>query len=152
MSTIDKRRSSKSERGSDPRNKEELQMSGQWRHWLSVVAVLFLLAVPVISIAEDAADVSGPWALTFQGRQGPRTMDMTLQQEGSKLTGSLSGPQGNQMPLTGTVEGNAIEFKVTFQTQRGDFDITYKGEVQGDEMSGQAQMPQNSIEWSAKRK
>jgi hypothetical protein len=73
-------------------------------------------------------------------------------QDGEKLSGGLTGPQGRTMPLTGSITGDAITFTVTFQTQRGEFQLTYSGTVEGDTMKGTAQTPQAAIEWTGKRK
>jgi hypothetical protein len=102
--------------------------------------------------AEEAVDVSGAWSLTIQGRQGPRTMDLNLEQDGEELSGTLTGPQGRETPFTGSIKGAKIKFTVKFQTQRGELEIIYKGTVEGDEMSGKAQLPQAAIDWSAKKK
>ena len=118
----------------------------------SVIALALCLAVPAMAAAEDSVDVTGNWSLTWQGRQGPRTMDMKLAQEGGAVTGAIVGPQGNEMPLTGTADGAAIEFTIEFKTQRGDFEITYKGTVEGDSMKGTAEVRGNQMEWSAERK
>jgi hypothetical protein len=117
--------------------------------FVMMAAVLCLITAPLTFAAEDTVDVSGAWSMTFQGRQGPVTMAMNLEQDGTKLTGALSGRQGRQMPLKGKVKGDKINFKVAFQTQRGEFEITYKGTVEGDEMKGTAQLPQNTVDWSA---
>jgi hypothetical protein len=119
---------------------------------VSLVAGLCLVAVAGVVAAEDPVDVSGDWSITWQGRQGERTLDAKFEQDGETLTGTVSGPQGRSMPLAGSVTGNAIEFTVTFQTQRGEFERTYKGEVEGDTMKGKAELPNGTpIDWSAKR-
>jgi len=118
----------------------------------TLIALALCLALPAIVAAEDAVDVAGDWSLTFQGRQGPRTMDMNLVQDAGALTGSLVGPQGREMPLTGTIEGAKIEFTVKIQTQRGEFEITYRGDVEGDSMGGKAEVRANQMDWSAERK
>jgi hypothetical protein len=118
----------------------------------SMIALTLCLAVPAMVAADDTVDVTGDWSLTWQGRQGPRTMDMKLAQESGALTGTIVGPQGNEMPLTGTIEGAKIEFTVKFTTERGEFEITYKGDVEGDAMKGKAEVRGNEMEWSAVRK
>ena len=108
------------------------------------------LALP--AMAEEMVDVTGDWSLTFQGRQGPRTMDVTFAQDGGALTGTVTGPRGNEMPLTGSIEGAAIQFTVTFSTPRGEFEIVYAGTVEGGAMKGTAEIRGNEVEWSAERK
>jgi hypothetical protein len=113
--------------------------------------IMMVLGLALPAMAEDV-DVTGDWSLTWQGRQGERTMDMKLAQDGGALTGAIIAPQGNEMPLTGTVEGAKIQFTVKFQTQRGEFEIVYKGDVEGDAMKGTADIRGNQMTWSAKKK
>jgi len=117
---------------------------------IALIATALCLAVP--AMADDVVDVSGSWSLTWQGRQGPRTVDVTFTQDGGALTGTMVGPRGNEMPLTGTIDGAAIEFTIEFHTERGDFEIAYKGTVDGDSMKGTADIRGNQMEWSAARK
>ena len=122
------------------------------RTWVAVVALAGLLAAPGMAVAEETVDVSGAWTITWQTRQGERTMTANFEQDGEKLTGALVGPQGRSMPLNGSVKGDSIKFTVQFETQRGDFEVTYKGKVEGDTMKGKAQTPQAAIDWSGQRK
>ncbi len=116
----------------------------------ALMATALCLALTVA--AEDAVDVGGDWSLTFQGRQGPRTVDLNLVQDGGALTGTFVGPQGKEMPVTGTIEGAKIEFTVQIKTQRGEFEIVYRGDVEGDSMKGKAEMRGNQMGWSAEKK
>ena len=111
-----------------------------------------LVALPGMVSAQDAVDVSGAWDVTWQGRQGPRTLEVTFEQDGEQLSGEAVGPQGQSKPISGSLKGDRIEFAVSFQTQRGEMEITYRGTVDGDTMKGTAEARGNTREWSAQRK
>lgn len=78
------------------------------------------------------------------------TQTLTLQQDGSKLTGTLKGQRG-EAPVTGTISGNNISFSVTRSTPNGDMKIDYTGMVSGDTMKGTMAVRGNSVDWTAKR-
>ncbi len=114
---------------------------------------LCAMALLVIPMSLLAADVTGDWEMTSQGRQGPRTQDIHFKQDGEKITVTMQGFRGNEMTGEGTIKGNDIEWTFSFTTQRGDMTLAYKGKVEGDTMSGTVQMGDfGSREWTAKRK
>lgn len=115
------------------------------------LSILFLL---VVSLNALEADVTGDWEITVNSpRRGERTSTMNIEQEGEKITVTMEGMRGGEMKGEGTVKGNEIEWTVTRDTPRGEFTMTYKGKVEGDTMSGEAQMGDfGTMEWTAKKK
>ena len=93
---------------------------------------VLLLLLPVIALA---ADVSGKWEcqVDLGGQGGSPTF--TFQQAGEKLTGKYAGALG-EADLTGSVKGDAIEFKFTVKSDLGELTATYSGTVSGDTMKG----------------
>jgi hypothetical protein len=85
-----------------------------------------------------AADVSGDWTGHMSGPDGGAGMAITLhlKQDGSKLTGTMDGPQGDTVQISdGKVQGDKISFSVTVSMGGGDgMTIVHEGTVQGDEM------------------
>jgi hypothetical protein len=112
-----------------------------------VCAMALLLAATGYA---QAGKVAGKWELTSEGRQGPMTRDMTIEQDGEKIKGVISGQRGDQ-EFTGTVKGKDISFTVKFQTPNGERTVEYKGTVDGDSMKGTVEMGPRTVEWSAKR-
>jgi len=113
-----------------------------------------LVLLAVLSLAASAADVSGTWAMTSQGRQGEMTRDITIAQDGNKITVTMPpGPRGGDpMVGEGTIDGNAIEWTVNRETPRGQMTMVYKGTVDGDTMKGTVNVMDNVMEWTAKKK
>jgi hypothetical protein len=126
-------------------------MEEQMKKVYSVIAMFSLLLIPVLAGAQDI-DVTGDWEITTQSPRGERTSDIHFEQEGEKLTVTMQ-IMGEEATAEGTVKGNKIEWSVTRSTQRGEFTISYSGTVEGDAMSGEAQMgDRGSMAWSAKKK
>ncbi len=120
------------------------------RNILILSAALLLLAGSAL-----AQDISGEWEMTTEGRQGPQTSTMKIEQDGEKITVTMEGRMG-EMTGEGTIKDNKIEWKVTRETQRGEFTTTYTGTVDGNTMSGKSEMNMGERvmerEWTAKKK
>jgi hypothetical protein len=81
-----------------------------------------------------ATDVTGTWEGEFAMPDGSASfpLSFTLKQDGMKVTGSISNPQGGD-PITiidGKIDGDKISFKVSVNGGT----ITHEGTVTGDEM------------------
>jgi len=122
------------------------------RKTCSLLSVLALVLIPLLLTAQDV-NVTGDWEMTTQSPRGERTQTIHIEQDGEKITVTMEGRQGEEITAEGTVKGNKIEWSMTRSTPRGDFTITYTGTVEGDTMSGEAQMGDfGSMEWKAKKK
>ena len=113
------------------------------RKHLSLVFVM-VCSLASCLLAQDAAqgdsqpaNVAGKWQMSWQGRDGAKTAALQLQQDGSKLTGTLDGERGSAA-ITGTVNGNNISFTTRAQGHRN-FTLVYTGTIDGDKMSGTSQ-------------
>ena len=81
------------------------------------------------------ADVSGKWTAQVPGRDGqPQETTFTFKVEGDKLTGAVSGRQGDTPIADGKVSGDEISFTVTRERQGNVIKQLYKGKVAGDEI------------------
>jgi hypothetical protein len=76
-----------------------------------------------------AADISGTWQVTVETNQGSGTPTVIFQQAGEKLTGTFKSQLFGDVPLTGSVKDNAIEF--TFEAEAGGqkLKVAYKGAI-----------------------
>jgi hypothetical protein len=134
----------------------------------SLILLLALLTTGILVMA--AVNVTGTWDMVTQGRNGEQHQDITLKQDGEKLAVSMmmpgrGGAEPTEVKGEGTVKGNALEFKITRTTQRGEFTTIYKGTVVDDthmkgtrEMSMGGQPPAGggqapaATEWTATKK
>ncbi len=102
------------------------------------VATLTPSEAPSTSAA--STDLSGTWTGQWErvGIAGQGAMDLTLQQQGSALTGSIEFHDSLCLTparqLTGVVAGNAVQFSVN----EGGTAATFTGTLRGTTLSGQA--------------
>jgi hypothetical protein len=114
-----------------------------------------LLAAVVAAAAPQAApvDVSGVWILTQQTPQGEMTLEATFVQEKETLKVSMIGPQGTEMKGEGKIVESSLEWTLAISTPNGEFQVLFKAKVDGETMTGEAQMGEfGTLAFSAKRK
>jgi len=94
--------------------------------------ILFLL----LAVAAWAADVTGTWKGEMTSPDGNTfSLTYTFKQDGSKLTGTVLGPQGDALPLdNGKVEGDKISFSVKVDFNGGTV-FSSEGTIKGDEIT-----------------
>ena len=129
--------------------------------WCVQLTACVLLLSAVSTQAQDAkkADPTGTWTWTAQGRNGGEAREITLKLklEGEKLTGAMSGRQGNDTPITnGKIAGDEVSFDVTREFQGNSMTQKYKGKIAGDTITGKISSERDGQarerEWVAKRK
>jgi hypothetical protein len=98
----------------------------------ALLSVCFVFAA--LSLAW-AADVNGKWTAQVPGRGGQtREQTFNFKVEGDKLTGTVSGMQGDNPISDGKVSGDEISFTVKISFNGNDVTLLYKGKVSGDEI------------------
>ena len=102
------------------------------RHRMVFFAAAFILAAAALAWA---ADVNGKWVAQVPGRGGQtREQTFNFKVDGKKLTGTVSGMQGENPISDGTVNGDDISFIVTASFQGNSVKVIYKGKASGDEI------------------
>jgi hypothetical protein len=96
-----------------------------------------VVALATIALAQNAS-VVGNWDITIESPQGTRTSQLIIKQDGDKLTGMMKSPRGERPVDSITVKGSDITMTMTVNAQGQDLVITYKGKVEKDKMSGDA--------------
>jgi len=92
------------------------------------------LVLAAISVAW-AADLNGKWVAQVPGRNGQtRETTFNFKVEGSKLTGTVSGRQGDNPISDGTIKGDDVSFTVVANFNGNEIKLLYKGKVSGDEL------------------
>jgi hypothetical protein len=93
------------------------------------------LVFAALTMALAAADVTGKWVAQVPGREGQTNeTTITLKAEGDKVTGTISGRQGDTAISDGKVSGDSISFNVVREMQGNSIKIVYKGKISGDEI------------------
>jgi len=90
----------------------------------------------VLAFGLLAADVSGKWTAQVPGRQGAMMeRTFTFKADGDKLSGTVSGFQGMDIPITdGKVAGDTVSFVTSIERNGNTFKSNYTGTVAGDEI------------------
>ena len=100
--------------------------------------MLFLsacLVLAAISVAW-AADPNGKWVAQVPGQNGQtRETTFNFKVEGGKLTGTVSGRQGDNPISDGTVKGDEVSFTVVANFNGNSIKLLYKGKVSGDDLN-----------------
>ena len=92
-----------------------------------------LIAIPALVSAQG---VDGKWAGEAQGGRGPQQVTLTLKADGGKLTGSVTGGRGGEVPIEeGTVSGSALKFRTKVQGRGGEITLNWTGTLKGDEIA-----------------
>jgi hypothetical protein len=75
---------------------------------LLAVAAAFLLPL----VASAASPIDGTWTGQIPGREGPLTLTFTFKAEGGSVTGSVRGDNAPSPIVSGSIKGNAFDFKI----------------------------------------
>jgi hypothetical protein len=113
---------------------------------LAIVGVFLFTSAPVAQ-----SNVSGSWELNINGPQGPITATANLKQDGEKVTGTFSGPQGD-VEASGTMKGNALSLAFSVNTSQGALSITMNGEVNGTSIKGVLDFQMGTADFTGTKK
>ena len=114
------------------------------------ISTFFAVAL-LISSAFGQTSVAGDWDGSFNTPGGARPFKVVLKVEGEKLSGVAKRASGD-VPITGTIKGDVINFSYTINYGGNDLTLIYSGKVVGDSMSGTVSFGGNAEDtWSAKR-
>lgn len=88
-----------------------------------------------------AAQIAGSWAMTLNSPQGPMDVTMTTTQTGATFTGTMtSNVMGTQTIDEGQVNGRNVSWSMTMQFGGQSITISYRGQVEGNRMTGSAEL------------
>ncbi len=92
--------------------------------------LLVTLALVFAAAPARAADVDGKWTGSIDTPMGAIPLNFTFKAEGPALNGSMSGPDGGELPIkNGKIDGNKISFVVSVDFGGMSFDLNYNGTV-----------------------
>jgi len=102
--------------------------------------VLSLLALIAAASPRPAtADVAGNWRVEFVIPSGEMGVNMTINQNGAKLTGRVVNEDG-EFPLEGTVADDEVTVSWTVPDAGTPLQITMKGKIEGEYITGVARL------------
>ena len=83
-----------------------------------------------------AADITGNWTGTIQMGDNPFPLTYAFKQDGEKLTGTVTGPQGDPLTLqNGKVTGDKVSFFVNVDMGGTPAKFSSEGVIKGDEIT-----------------
>ena len=112
------------------------------RHVMTA-GILILLSAAVCL----AADINGRWEGTISGQNGDFNLVFNFHVDGSKLTGTVETPNGENPITDGKVDGDHLSFKTHFN----DNDIGHEGTISGDTIDLKVEGPWGQSEVTLKR-
>lgn len=97
------------------------------------------LALGLLALAPGAllaqASLDGDWELAVTMPQGPNTVDLSIKQDGDKLTGTLKTPLGS-LPVAGTLSDGVVTLAAAVKLQGNGIDLGLNGKVNGEALTG----------------
>jgi hypothetical protein len=87
-------------------------------------------AIAMLTVTAVAADVTGKWSGQVPSRGEAVATAFTFKVDGDKLTGTMTGPQGEVALQEGKVSGDQISFTTT----GGNAKILFQGTAAGNEI------------------
>src|SRR5438067_1602823 len=98
-------------------------------------ATRLLFALTTVTALLTAADLTGRWKGELQNPNGGnRPVSFAFKQDGNKLTGFLTGTQGDDAISEGTITGDAFSFIVDTSWGEQKRRAEYHGKVVGEEI------------------
>src|ERR1017187_1689184 len=108
----------------------------QKRTFLGRTPVVALLVGVVLAGAGLAADITGNWTGSMSMGDNQFTLAYSFKQDGEKLTGTVTGPQGDPLPLNdGKVVGDKVSFNVKVDMGGNPAKFSSEGVIKGDEIA-----------------
>ena len=95
---------------------------------LAAMAVMFM----VTAQSSAQTNMSGSWSMEVSTDQGVTMPELTLVQDGMKLTGQYSSYTLGNNNVTGTVDGNNVTISFQADLQGQSAPVVYRGTVDAD--------------------
>ena len=97
------------------------------------------------------ADLSGTWTLTIETPMGVSNPVLTIWKSGGGYEGSYESRRGKRVVEDVEVKGQTFSFRMVGSMPMGDFDMVYKGSIEGEKISGTIGNPMGEIAFVGKR-
>jgi len=120
------------------------------------ILVAAFLAASSLTLTALAADASGAWTWTTQGRGGQQEITAKLSVKEGVVTGVIVTQMGEAPIDPGTLKGDEIAFTVTREFNGNKMVTKYAGKLAGDTITGSTERPGRDgaamqAEWKATR-
>jgi len=116
-----------------------------------LLSLFFAIGVVFTVSAAAQGTVAGSWELAINGPEGPITAVAVLKQDGDKVSGTLTSPQG-EVQVAGTMTGKTMALAFQVATPQGNLDIKVTAEVDGSAMKGMLDFGMGQADFTGKKK
>ncbi len=121
-----------------------------------LVACLALTLAFTAQAEDKKIDLNGSWKSSFTNQQGQaRETIFKLKVEDGKLSGTVSGRNGETAIEDAKLAGDDVSFSVTREFNGNKVVVKYSGKVSGDTIKGKSESQRDgqpqSRDWEAKR-
>jgi len=107
-------------------------MTASMFRFATVLACGLLWSAGAPSAGHAQANVAGDWSLSVTTDNGGTTPSMTLEQDGSVLTGRYSSDTLGDQGVRGTVDGNSVTIRFSATLQGQSIPVVYEGTLAED--------------------
>ena len=103
---------------------------------LGPVLLVSILSLAETSTPEPEADLSGTWTLTIETPMGISNPILTIWKSADGYDGTYESRRGKRGVEDIQVMGQAFSFRMMVSMPMGDFEMVYKGSIDGEKISG----------------
>ena len=104
--------------------------------FLGSVFLVTILSLAETSTPEPEADLSGTWTLTIETPMGISNPILTIRKSADGYDGTYESQRGKRGVEDIEVMGQAFSFRMMVSMPMGDFEMVYKGSIDGEKISG----------------
>ena len=104
--------------------------------YLGSVLLVTILSLAETSTPEPEADLSGTWTLTIETPMGISNPILTIWKSADGYDGTYESRRGKRGVEDIEVMGQAFSFRMMVSMPMGDFEMVYKGSIDGEKISG----------------
>jgi len=104
--------------------------------FLGPVLLVSILILAETSTPEPKADLSGTWTLTIETPMGISNPILTIWKSADGYDGTYESRRGKRGVEDIQVTGQAFSFRMMVSMPMGDFEMVYKGSIDGEKISG----------------
>jgi hypothetical protein len=102
------------------------------------------------AVATTGEGITGKWDVLMDTPAGQMPFTASFTQTGDKVSGTIAGP-GGDIPIAGTVTGNALKLDMNVPTPQGELSIVMTGDLTPTGITGKASTAMGDMTWSATR-
>ena len=104
--------------------------------FLGSVLLMSILSLEETNTREPAADLSGTWTLTIETPMGISNPILTIWKSADGYDGTYESRRGKRSAEDIEVTGQTFSFRMMVSMPMGDFEMVYKGSIDGEKISG----------------